>query len=198
MNAAVLMRQLADAGIRLSATGDRLHVEAKPGTVTRGLRGLLVNRKIDLLAELTGTRGRYCNWLKLTESIRHLFMSSQPLTSTASAARRMKPYWLAFVRLGTMPTGALAVSLRVTQLRSYAAPAALYGCLLRLPPSYRGCTGRRMYSAALGVTYAKTGYRSRAHRFSAAHVQALSPTRSIRHAVGDRAGRALINPDSGR
>ncbi len=57
MSAATLIRKLADTGIRLSVTGDRLHVEAKPGTVTAEVRALLTNRKSDLIAELSGIRG---------------------------------------------------------------------------------------------------------------------------------------------
>jgi hypothetical protein len=56
VNAAAVIRQLADAGIRLSPNGDRLHVEAKPGAVTPELRALLANRKVDLLAELDHAR----------------------------------------------------------------------------------------------------------------------------------------------
>lgn len=52
MNAAALIRHLAQAGIRLSPNGDRLRVEAKPGTVTSDLRAIIANRKSDLLAEL--------------------------------------------------------------------------------------------------------------------------------------------------
>lgn len=52
MNAAALIRHLAQAGIHVSANGDRLRVEAKPGTVTSEMRALLTNRKGDLLAEL--------------------------------------------------------------------------------------------------------------------------------------------------
>ncbi|HET8635772.1 MAG TPA: hypothetical protein VFL96_02895 [Acidobacteriaceae bacterium] len=58
MSAAHLIRQLADTGIRLSLRGDRLHVEAKPGTVTPSVRALLENRKADLISELGGMRGR--------------------------------------------------------------------------------------------------------------------------------------------
>jgi hypothetical protein len=56
MNAATLIRQLTDAGIRLSPNGERLRVEGKPGTVTPELRALIVNRKADLLAELGHAR----------------------------------------------------------------------------------------------------------------------------------------------
>lgn len=49
-----LIRDLAQKGIRLAANGDRLHVEAKPGTVTPEVRRLLTERKADLLAALKG------------------------------------------------------------------------------------------------------------------------------------------------
>jgi len=52
MSTAALIRQLADAGIRLTPHGERLRVEAKPGAVTPQLRALIANRKSDLLAEL--------------------------------------------------------------------------------------------------------------------------------------------------
>ncbi len=57
MNAAALIQRCADTGIRLSVDGDRLHVEAEPGTMTTELRALLTNRKADLLTSLSGTRG---------------------------------------------------------------------------------------------------------------------------------------------
>lgn len=49
MTAVTLIRELADTGVRLSATGDRLHVEAKPGTVTPELRDRLKTHKAELL-----------------------------------------------------------------------------------------------------------------------------------------------------
>lgn len=55
MTAATLIRELAGTGIRLSVTGDRLHVEAKPGTVTDDLRRLLAENKTDLLAALSAS-----------------------------------------------------------------------------------------------------------------------------------------------
>lgn len=52
MSAAQLIRQLKEAGIYLSASGDRLHVEAQAGIVTSELRQRLTERKAELLAEL--------------------------------------------------------------------------------------------------------------------------------------------------
>jgi hypothetical protein len=52
VSTAALIRQLAEAGIRLTPNGERLRVEAKPGAVTAELRALIANRKDDLLAEL--------------------------------------------------------------------------------------------------------------------------------------------------
>lgn len=52
MNAAPLIRELRQAGIQLSATGDRLHVEAPTGTVTPELRQRIADNKTLLLAEL--------------------------------------------------------------------------------------------------------------------------------------------------
>lgn len=49
MTAATLIRELADTGVRVSATGDKLHVEAKPGTVTPELRDRLKAHKAELL-----------------------------------------------------------------------------------------------------------------------------------------------------
>lgn len=57
MTAATLIRELADTGVRLSATGDRLHVEAKLGTVTLELRDRLKTHKAELLP-LIRTRDR--------------------------------------------------------------------------------------------------------------------------------------------
>src|SRR5690606_37310362 len=49
-SAETLIRELADTGVRLSRRGDRLHVEATPGTVTPELRLTLSERKAELLA----------------------------------------------------------------------------------------------------------------------------------------------------
>lgn len=50
MSAVALIRQCRDAGIRLQARGDRLHVVAPAGTVTPELRQRLTEHKADLLA----------------------------------------------------------------------------------------------------------------------------------------------------
>lgn len=52
MNAAPLLRELHAAGVTLSATGDRLHVQAPAGTVTPELRQRIAENKAGLLAEL--------------------------------------------------------------------------------------------------------------------------------------------------
>lgn len=52
MTAAALIRDLADTGIRLSRRGDRLHVEAKRGTITAQVKDTLVAHKAELLAAL--------------------------------------------------------------------------------------------------------------------------------------------------
>jgi hypothetical protein len=44
------------AGIQLEARGERLHVEAPPGTVTPALRAALVTHKVELLAVLSPSR----------------------------------------------------------------------------------------------------------------------------------------------
>lgn len=54
MNAAVLIRELHAAGVTLSATGDRLHVEAPAGAVTPSLRQRIAENKVMLLAEVRG------------------------------------------------------------------------------------------------------------------------------------------------
>jgi hypothetical protein len=58
MSAAALLRQLADIGVQITVSGERLHVEAKPGTLTPELRAMLVGRKDDLLAALTDPRSQ--------------------------------------------------------------------------------------------------------------------------------------------
>lgn len=50
MSAVALIRQCHDAGIRLQARGDRLHIVAPAGTVTPELRQRLTEHKADLLA----------------------------------------------------------------------------------------------------------------------------------------------------
>jgi len=50
VSAVALIRQCRDAGIRLQARGDSLHVVAPAGTVTPELRPRLTEHKADLLA----------------------------------------------------------------------------------------------------------------------------------------------------
>ena len=57
MSAVQLIRQCRDAGIRLQARGDRLHVEAPAGSLTPELRQALADHKPALLA-LHGIRAR--------------------------------------------------------------------------------------------------------------------------------------------
>lgn len=57
MTAESILAELAITDVRLSATGDRLHVEAKPGTVTLELRDRLKTHKAELLP-LIRTRDR--------------------------------------------------------------------------------------------------------------------------------------------
>lgn len=52
MSAVQLIHQCRDAGIRLQARGDRLHVEAPRGVVTPELRQQLAEHKADLLDQL--------------------------------------------------------------------------------------------------------------------------------------------------
>ena len=55
MTAIAMIAELAHAGIHLSRRGDRLHVEAKPGSVTPAIRERLAAHKSDLLACLEST-----------------------------------------------------------------------------------------------------------------------------------------------
>jgi hypothetical protein len=57
VNAIEIIRQCRDAGIRLQARGDRLHVEAPTGALTAELREQLTDNKADILA-LHSIRGR--------------------------------------------------------------------------------------------------------------------------------------------
>ncbi|CAM5243777.1 TubC N-terminal docking domain-related protein [Rhodanobacter lindaniclasticus] len=52
MNATPLLRELQAAGVTLSATGDRLHVQAPAGIVTPALRQRIAENKAGLLTEL--------------------------------------------------------------------------------------------------------------------------------------------------
>ena len=52
MTIAAMVAELTHAGIRLHRHGDRLHVEAKPGTVTPAIRARMAASKADLLAFL--------------------------------------------------------------------------------------------------------------------------------------------------
>jgi hypothetical protein len=49
-----LIQQLAEAGIRLSATGDKLQVEVRSGIITPELRDLLTHHKAALVSALSG------------------------------------------------------------------------------------------------------------------------------------------------
>ncbi|MGH8116594.1 MAG: hypothetical protein ACREPJ_04700 [Rhodanobacteraceae bacterium] len=53
MSVAILIRDLQDSGITLTARDDKLHVEAPTGTLTPELRAELLAHKPELLAELT-------------------------------------------------------------------------------------------------------------------------------------------------
>ncbi len=53
VTAEILIRDLAERGVRLTRRADRLHVEATPGTVTPELRTLLSENKAVLLAVLS-------------------------------------------------------------------------------------------------------------------------------------------------
>lgn len=53
MNAAALLTEARNAGIVLTVQGDRLHVEAKPGSVTADLRARLAAGKLALVAVLS-------------------------------------------------------------------------------------------------------------------------------------------------
>ena len=52
MTAALLLHDLADAGIRVSSRGDKLRVSAAPGKLTEELKARLLREKPSLLAEL--------------------------------------------------------------------------------------------------------------------------------------------------
>lgn len=52
MSAADLLAELRSSGARVEARGDRLHVEARPGTLTRDLLGRLAANKPAILALL--------------------------------------------------------------------------------------------------------------------------------------------------
>ncbi len=52
MNAAPLIRELRQAGIQITVTGDRLHIEAPTGAITPELRQRIAENKVELLAEL--------------------------------------------------------------------------------------------------------------------------------------------------
>jgi hypothetical protein len=53
VTAAVLIRELVDAGIRLSRNGDRLRVEAPKGALTADLKAVLTEHKAELLDALS-------------------------------------------------------------------------------------------------------------------------------------------------
>ena|ERR1700733_606396 len=67
MTAAVLIHELADKGIRLSRSGDRLRIVAPKGKITVELRSLLVSRKPELLAALAKSPERCVLHFRLTD-----------------------------------------------------------------------------------------------------------------------------------
>jgi hypothetical protein len=69
MTATVLLIDLSRSGIVLEARGDRLHVEAKPGTITDDLRRLLIEHKAELLAELAKPMNIRAHLHRLADSV---------------------------------------------------------------------------------------------------------------------------------
>lgn len=53
MTAADLLAEVTRVGVRLTVRGDRLHVEARAGTVTPAMRERLIEAKAELVALLT-------------------------------------------------------------------------------------------------------------------------------------------------
>lgn len=59
MTAADLLAEVTRVGVRLTVRGDRLHVEARAGTVTPAMRNRLADAKAELIALLTPTRPKF-------------------------------------------------------------------------------------------------------------------------------------------
>lgn len=59
MTAADLLAEVTRVGVRLTVRGDRLHVEARAGTVTPAMRDRLADAKAELVALLTPTRPKF-------------------------------------------------------------------------------------------------------------------------------------------
>lgn len=59
MTAADLLAEVTRFGVRLTVRGDRLHVEARAGTVTPAMRDRLAEAKAELVALLTPTRPKF-------------------------------------------------------------------------------------------------------------------------------------------
>lgn len=75
MSAIAMIRELADTGIRLSVNGDKLHVQAVPGTITPELRQRLLAHKADLLRALATSTGlRHVVEYQLADSPQWLVM----------------------------------------------------------------------------------------------------------------------------
>lgn len=67
MSAQALLAEVWDAGIVIRANGGRLHIEAKPGTVTAELRERLAASKADLIPLLQETDAMRAHLLELAK-----------------------------------------------------------------------------------------------------------------------------------
>lgn len=128
MTAAAMIRDFADAGIRLSRNGDRLHVEAKPGTITDDLRRVLTDHKDDLLAALnddpvTDLRATLLA-LATSEGIDAALVANLPDADVTACAGLPKQTLLAYVR--ALADTAERIAGRVP--RDESAVALCHGC----------------------------------------------------------------------
>ena len=86
MSAVQLIRQCRDAGIRLQARGDRLHVDAPAGAITPELRQRLTEYKVELLA-LHAIRARLLA-LAVTLGIPRAVVDALPVEELEAAAEQ--------------------------------------------------------------------------------------------------------------
>lgn len=90
MSAIDLIRQCQSAGIQLHARGDRLHIEAPPGSLTPELRQALADYKADLLA-LHAIRARL-RTLGRSLGIPREVVDELPLEELEAAAQQAAAY----------------------------------------------------------------------------------------------------------
>ena len=114
MSAAALLRELRAAGVILTATGGRLHVEARPGTITAELRARLAAAKpaiLEALAQQADPEAIRVHLLELAEadlipaSIVHALPDADVIACEGETDATLTAYLCALVAAQDMDAG---------------------------------------------------------------------------------------------